>query len=267
MNNFFVVATPIGNISEISKRAIEVLEKSNVIFCEDTRVTKKLLSLLEINYFNKKFIVNNAFSKEQENISLDLLEKNICCLVSDAGYPLISDPGYGIVNFLNSNNINYEIVNGPCSIIHALMVCKFPINNFYFYGFLSSKQNQKNNELHELKKINSTIVLFESSHKIINTLKDIKKIFGDIKVSVCKELTKKNEKVYHGFIDEIINDINTNGEFVIVFNNEIKNEIDNDLLRNELNNLLKSNIDKKTACKMVAYKYDLKPNSLYDLVK
>ena len=268
MNNFFVIATPIGNINEISRRAINALEKSNIIFCEDTRVTKKLLSLLEINYSNKKFIVNNAFSDEQENISLEMIENNICSLVSDAGYPLISDPGYGIVNFLNSNNINYEVVNGPCSIIHALMVCKFPINNFYFYGFLRSKQNQKNNELYEIKKINSTIILFESSHKILNTLNDIKKIFGDIKISVCKELTKKNEKVYHGNISQIIKDININGEFIIVFNNEIKQEtINNDLLKNELNNLLKSSIDKKTACKMVAYKYNLKPNALYDLIK
>ncbi len=269
MSSFYVIATPIGNLSEISNRALEAFNNASIIFCEDTRVTKKLLQSLNIDYTNKKFYVVNAYSESEATFDSEQIKSNDCCLVSDAGYPLISDPGFKLIQFLNDNEIKYEVVNGPCAIIHALLISKFPTNSFYFYGFLNASKETKLRELNEIKSINSTIVLYESVHKLINTLDCIKEVFGDIIISVCKELTKLNEKVYHGMISEIKDQIELKGEFVIVFENKKinKTDIEESNIKFELSKLIKSNIDKKTACKMVGYKYDIKPNKLYDLIK
>ncbi len=268
MSSFYVIATPIGNLSEISNRALDAFKQANIVFCEDTRVTKKLLQSLNIDYTNKKFYVVNAYSESEVNFNMEQIINHDCCLVSDAGYPLISDPGFKLIQFLNEHEIKYEVVNGPCAILHALLISRFPTNSFYFYGFLNASKESKLSELNEIKKINSTIVLYESVHKLINTLNCIKEVFGDIIVSVCKELTKLNEKVYHGRITDIKDKIELKGEFVIVFENKInKIDIKESNLMFELMKLIKSNIDKKTACKMVGYKYNIKPNKLYDLIK
>ncbi|MGL5591629.1 MAG: 16S rRNA (cytidine(1402)-2'-O)-methyltransferase [Mycoplasmoidaceae bacterium] len=266
MNNFYIIATPIGNINEINSRAKEVITSSRIFLCEDTRVTKKLLNNLSIPIKDKKFIICNEFSESSEidNI-LKHLKNEDCVLVSDAGYPMISDPGYIIKKHLNKNNITPIIINGSCSIIHALLLSDYPCNNFYFNGFLSKKKQKKIDELFKLKKINSTIVLFESVHNLLETLDDIKHVFGDIQINVCKELTKKNETKYSGKISEIISQIDLRGEFVIVFQNLCEDNEDMNSLLFEIDKLEKKGTKTKEACKMVAYKYGVKVNSLYDL--
>ncbi|MGL5640158.1 MAG: 16S rRNA (cytidine(1402)-2'-O)-methyltransferase [Mycoplasmoidaceae bacterium] len=266
MNNFYIIATPIGNINEISIRAKEVIYSSKTFLCEDTRVTKKLLNNLNIPIIDKKFIVCNEFSESSQiDKILKYLEKEDCVLVSDAGYPMISDPGYIIKKHLNKNNITPIIINGSCSIIHALLLSDYPCNNFYFNGFLNKKKQKKIEELFRLKKINSTIVLFESVHNLLETLNDIKHVFGDIQINVCKELTKKNETKYSGKISEIIPQIDLRGEFVIIFQNELKIDEDMNSLLFEIDKLEKKGTKLKDACKMVAYKYNVKVNYLYDL--
>lgn len=265
MNNFYIVATPIGNISEISIRAKEVIVSSKIFLCEDTRVTKKLLNNLDIPITDKKFIICNEFSESgQIDKILKYLETDNCVLMSDAGYPMISDPGYVIKKHLNKNNIIPIIINGSCSIMHALLLSDFPCNNFYFNGFLNKKKQKRIEELLRLKKINSTLVLFESVHNLLETLEDIKHVFGDIKINVCKELTKKNETKYSGCISDIISQIDLRGEFVIIFKNENENNNDINSLIFEIDKLVKKGTKTKEACKMVAYKYNAKVNSLYD---
>lgn len=267
MNSFYIVATPIGNIKEISQRAIEAFEKSSVFFCEDTRVTKKLLDLLNINYSNKKFIVNNLQTENNLTLSKELIENNNCCLVSDAGYPLLSDPGFSLLNKLKNVNTKVEVVNGPSALIHALIVSGIQMNNFYFAGFLSGKQSEKKNQLFNLKKINTTLVIYEGVNKVNSTLDIIEEIFPDSNIAVCKELTKLNEKVYFGKAKKIKNDISLKGEFVIVIdNNSSFPELEDDFIINEGIQLLKKGIDKKTASKMISYKYNIKSNKIYDLL-
>ncbi|MGL5246016.1 MAG: 16S rRNA (cytidine(1402)-2'-O)-methyltransferase [Mycoplasmoidaceae bacterium] len=266
MNNFYIIATPIGNINEINNRAKEAISSSKIFLCEDTRVTKKLLNNLNIPIIDKKFIICNEFSESSQiDKILKYLEKENCVLMSDAGYPMISDPGYIMKKYLNSNNITPIIINGSCSIMHALLLSDYPLNNFYFNGFLNKKKQKRIQELFKLKKINSTLVLFESVHNLLETLDDIKHVFGDIQINVCKELTKKNETKYSGKISEIISQIDLRGEFVIVFQNELEINEDINSLLFEIIKLEKKGTKTKEACKMVAYKYNIKANSLYDL--
>ncbi len=267
MNSFYVVATPIGNLKEISERAKESFEKSAIFFCEDTRVTKKLLEMLKIDYSNKKFIVNNLLTENNLSINKELIENNNCCLVSDAGYPLLSDPGFVLINKLKDYNTKIEVVNGPCAIIHALIVSGIQMNNFYFAGFLSATSSEKRNQLFNLRKINTTLVLYEGVNKIISTLELINEVFPNNNIAVCRELTKLNETIYFGKAKDIKDEINLKGEFVIVIdNNIISDELDESLIINEINKLIKKGIDKKTISKMISYRYDLNSNDIYNLI-
>lgn len=266
MRSFYIVATPIGNIKEISERAVEAFSNSDIFFCEDTRVTKKLLDLLNIDYSSKKFIVNNLQTENNLLISKDLIENHNCCLVSDAGYPLLSDPGFSLVSKLKKMDIKIEVINGPSALLHALIVSGIQMNNFYFAGFLSAKHSEKKNKLFDLKKIKTTLVIYEGVNKIASTIELISEIFPKNNIAICKELTKMNEKVYFGKAKEIKDKINLKGEFVIVIDNNVEEKISNDLIENEAIQLLKKGIDKKTASKMVAYKYNLKSNMVYDLI-
>ncbi|WP_412032200.1 16S rRNA (cytidine(1402)-2'-O)-methyltransferase [Malacoplasma muris] len=272
MKKIYVVATPIGNINEISKRAIEILNKIKVIYCEDTRVIKKLLTLLDINLINKKFISLNGFNEKEVVEKIKLQNEFEICLVSDAGYPTISDPGFCLINFAINNNISIEIVNGPSALMHALVISGFSTNNFYFFGFLNSKKNKALFELVKIKEFQTTIIIYESVHRIIETLKNIKEVFSDdVKLIVAKELTKSNETIYRGNINKIIKEIDLRGEFVIVIDNnynENKKEIINinDYIM-EVKKLVNKNNSEKIACKMVGYKYGISSKDLFNALQ
>ncbi|MGL5630707.1 MAG: 16S rRNA (cytidine(1402)-2'-O)-methyltransferase [Mycoplasmoidaceae bacterium] len=264
-NKFYIISTPIGNIKEINKRAIEALNNTKTFFCEDTRVTKKLLSKLDINYKDKTFVVNNIYTENEIDFALikKMFNSGSCALVSDAGYPMISDPGYKFWDIFNELKITPEIINGSSAILHALLLSGFPTNNFYFKGFLSNNKSRKEAELLDLKKIPATIVIFEGANKLLDSLKFIQKIFGDINICVLKELTKLNEKRYFGKISDLLNLIDLRGEFVIVMENISNQEIEKEIVMYEISKLVKSGNRLKDACKIVAYKYDMKPNQLY----
>lgn len=267
MNKFYIVATPIGNLSEVSKRAIEVFEKTTTFFCEDTRMTKKLLKSLEINYSEKKFFICNNYN---DNMDQSVIQKALkvghCSLVSDAGYPLISDPGYGVWKVLNILRVTPEVINGPTAICHALILSGLPTNNFYFHGFLSTNNATKQLQIEKISKIETTIIIYEGVHKIIKTLEHLKTFFGDIEVCVVKELTKMNETKYKGIISSVIPQIDLRGEFVILFENKISNKMTDTQLIEEINKLVKSGTRKKDACKIIAYKYNLKSNDLFKMI-
>jgi len=217
-NALYVVSTPIGNLNDMSFRAIEVLKNSDLILCEDTRVTKKLLTFYKID---KKLISNHKFN-EKKNLKkiLELLNNSkILSLVSDAGTPSISDPGNILINECIKNNIKVVPIPGPSAVIAAVSVSGFS-NNFYFQGFISDKKNGMKKELEFLSKLNNSIVFFISAKKFNKLIPYLKDYFAGRKITICKELTKFYEQIYRLNISELEEqNINLKGEITVVISN------------------------------------------------
>lgn len=216
----FIVATPIGNLEDITLRAISTLKTVDLIVCEDTRVTSKLLQHYEIS---KPLVSYNNFNEHQKTSSIieKLKAGNNIALVSDAGTPLISDPGYLLTKSCHDNNINIITVPGACSIIAALTISILPLHSFLFLGFLPKTSTKKQAVINKYKKFDGTIAIFESPNRLLETLKDIKEVFStNQKVVVCRELTKIFEERKSDYIDDIIKYYTQNqakGEVIILF--------------------------------------------------
>lgn len=237
-----VAATPIGNLFETSERLILTFQEVDIILCEDTRVTKHLLNLLNIS-INAQLVKFEKFTENQMSekvISWIKDEHKKVLLVSDAGYPLISDPGYSLVKLCEENQIAVEVINGPSSIIHALVVSGFPTNNFMFLGFLGKTSSERINYLKPYKDLNTTFIILESVYRLKNTLEDLLNVLGNQKVCLARELTKKHEEIIHSDLSNLINsDINLKGEFVLVIHNEPdKQVVDAIDIVNEIKELL-----------------------------
>ena len=189
-----IISLPIGNLKDITIRALEELESSDLIFCEDTRTTIKLLN--HYNIKNKLMSYHEHSDVKTRKFIIDEIEngKNVS-LVSDAGTPLISDPGYKLVKELKKRNLRVTSCPGPSSPIAAITLSGLPSDKFLFSGFLPVKVKAKKDYLEELKNIKSTLIFFESSNRIIKTLETILEIFGNRKISICRELTKKFEEI------------------------------------------------------------------------
>jgi len=214
----YIVATPIGNLKDISFRAIEVLKSVDLIACEDTRHTKILLDHYGIDKPTTSFYQHNRFTKADYLVGLLEEGKNVA-LVSDAGTPGILDPGYNLINLVIEKNIPLTVIPGPVAFVNALVLSGKPAHAFIFEGFLPTKAISRKNKLKELEKLEKTIIFYESSHRIIKTLKDIEEVFGERKVVVCRELTKKFEEVKHGSAKELLTHFSSQkvrGEFVVI---------------------------------------------------
>ncbi|MCQ3907367.1 MAG: 16S rRNA (cytidine(1402)-2'-O)-methyltransferase [Mycoplasmoidaceae bacterium] len=261
-----ILATPIGNLDEISSRAIKALNDCECILCEDTRVTSKLLAKLNIH--GKELISYQKFNENDKvDLALNKIKKYKTILCSDAGYPCLSDPGYALVNKCYENNIAVEIINGPSSMMHAIIASGLNLNNFYFNGFLPASKNQRIEKLKELCSINVPIVFFESVHRIKQSLLDIKEIFKNPYFVVCRELTKINETIYRGHYDEIINDVVEKGEFVVIVQ---KSKIEKpsffskeDIIKS-VNKMMNAGLSLKQASKQVALENDLQSSLVYN---
>lgn len=197
MSGLYVVATPIGNMGDISERAKDILQKADIIVCEDTRVTKKLLSLLGINFSEKSFIVFHDHN-ENEKVSqiIDLLSKNTHTIaqVSDAGSPLISDPGYKLVRACKEQNIKLSIIPGCCALICALQMSGLPSNRFMFAGFIPNKEKARLDLFNELKNIDTTLIFYETAPRLLKTLQAAALVFTNREFSVAREITKIYEE-------------------------------------------------------------------------
>lgn len=217
MGILYVVGTPIGNLKDVTLRALEILKSVDLIACEDTRVTAKLLARYEIS---KSLVSYHQYSKLQK---IDLLiselknGKNIA-LVSDAGTPTISDPGDVLVNEAYKNNIKIISIPGVSACISAISISGFNTNEFVFLGFLPKKKGRETmfKSLQEEKKL---IVFYESPFRIKKTLSDILEKLGDKEVFVARELTKMFEEVYRGKVSEIMEKVKEKGEFVVIIKN------------------------------------------------
>jgi 16S rRNA (cytidine1402-2'-O)-methyltransferase len=229
MADLFIVATPIGNLEDISLRALRILKEVDIILCEDTRVTRKLLLRYDIKTPVLSYHQHSQFKKV--NHIADLLEKGKnLALVSDSGTPGISDPGNKLIDFLVKKDINLIIVPIPgCSaLITAASISGFPMDRFTFLGFPphKKKRNKFFEELfRQLADLKHPVVFYESPHRIIKTLEGVsnksQKLNLNLQVIVCRELTKKFETIYRGTIDEVIKKIKDDkikGEFTVIIN-------------------------------------------------
>lgn len=221
MSNLYIVATPIGNLKDITLRALDVLKEADVILCEDTRTTKKLLSAYDIS---KKCIAFHKFSTEKEIESiLNLFETyEHVALVSDAGTPAISDPGSLLVQLVREKRIDVTVhaIAGASALTAAISVSGFPMSQFTFAGFLPHKKGRQK-KLDELLTLKHSIVLYESTHRISKLLEEINQRQPDRELVLCKELTKMHEKVLHGTASDLLTQFQAEpalqkGEFVLI---------------------------------------------------
>ncbi|MBM7573134.1 16S rRNA (cytidine(1402)-2'-O)-methyltransferase [Aquibacillus albus] len=226
----YVVPTPIGNLEDITIRALNTLKAVEIIAAEDTRNTKKLLHYFEID---KQLISYHEHNKQmRENKLIELLKqgKNIS-LVSDAGMPAISDPGYDIVKACVEEDIPVIVLPGASAALCALVGSGLPTNEFYFYGFLPRKKKDKENELERLKTIKATLLFYESPHRIIETLEFLHTKLGNRQIALARELTKKFEEYVRGSISEVLNWASTGnikGEFCIIVDGNNGDELEQD---------------------------------------
>ena len=223
----YLIATPIGNLEDISKRAIDVLKDCDLVICENPKHSLRLLNKFGI----KKKLISLHDYNESSIIQLlkDRLDKNIIALISDAGSPLISDPGFKFIQHCINNEVNITSIPGPTSIIPALQLSGIPINEFHFAGFFPKSSKNMIEFIKSINEIGKTVVFFVSTHKIKKCLEILDKEIKNRLISVSKELTKINEKTYRGSIDKVINEIfqhkdNFKGEFVVVVEGSSKKD-------------------------------------------
>ena len=214
----YVVATPIGNLEDITFRAIETLKKVDLIAAEDTRHTKILLDRYDIHAHMTSYFEYNKIQKSDYLVKI-LQEGKSIALVSDAGTPGISDPGYTIIKLCIDNNISVVPIPGVSGIITALTVSGKPTNEFTFVGFLSPKPIKRKNQLKKLREEERTLILYESPHRVEKLLNDILEVFGDTQLVVARELTKKFEEVRRELVSESLQHFKSKGikgEFIVI---------------------------------------------------
>ncbi len=214
MGKIYVVSTPIGNLSDITLRALETLESVDIIACEDTRHTLQLLNHFEIKKPLVSYHQHSKIGKIEQIISSILEGKNVA-VVTDAGTPGISDPGEILIREAIKNEIEVEPIPGVSAAITALSISGLPTDEFIFIGFLPHKKGRQT-KLKELATLNRTIILYESPFRIIKLLNELLEFVGDRQVAVSRELTKKFEETYRGKISEVLPNIKEKGEFVVI---------------------------------------------------
>ncbi len=261
--SLYLIPTPIGNLDDITYRAVKVLEEVEVIFSEDTRVTLNLLN----NFGIKKKLISLHEHNENDikEKVLDYLKSGFSVgLVTDRGTPIISDPGYKTVKYVSDNNFNVIALPGATAFVCALIASGISPQPFLFYGFLNSKDSRKKEELELLKDVEYTMIFYEAPHRIINTLNIMLDIFGNRKISISREITKKFETIYRGNLNDIIKNIPEKGEFVIVVSGNDEKEVISDLsIKESVNLYIKAGFDVMSSIKKVARDKKLPKSEVY----
>ena len=264
----YIISTPIGNLKDISQRALEVLERAPVIACEDTRVSKKLFSLLNLS-LKKKFITYQDHNEEEQSQKIiDIIQnEGAVALISDAGSPLISDPGYKLVKKCREHGIFVSAIPGACALITALQLSGLPTNRFMFAGFIPNKDKARTDLFNELKDIDTTLIFYETAPRIVKTLETAGQIFKNRTVAVARELTKMYEEVLSDSAENLRVHFEKNppkGEFVFMVappEKSAKTQEDiEEILRKKMHQTTL-----KTAVKEVADEYKLNKSQVYAL--
>lgn len=268
----YLVATPIGNLEDITFRAIKILEEVDLIAAEDTRQTLKLLNHYKIN---KPLI---SYHRHNEDIKVDGLIKDLkegknIALVSDAGTPVISDPGEVIVKNAIKENIKIIPIPGACALINALITSGLDTREFSFYGFLPINKKLRKDKLEEIKKENKTIILYEAPHKLNNTLVDLEKIIEDRQVVIARELTKIHEEFIRGTVKEIMEKYpEPRGEHIILIQgssikakDEESEMLNNMTIKEHYNYYEKQGLTKNEIIKKIAKDRKVNKNEIYKM--
>ena len=271
-NVLYVVGTPIGNLSDISLRALNILKNVSTIACEDTRHTKKIMNKYEFKNNLISFNKQNFFKKIPLILNYLKSGKSIA-LVSDAGMPSICDPGEELVREAKLNGIRIICIPGPCAGLTALVSSGLPSSKFIFEGFLPKKKSDREKILFEINKNEKTTILYEAPHRLKNLLNDLKKnCGGERKIQVFRELTKKFEENIGDNINDVINYFQNKeviGEITLIINgiNKIDQnyEFDESELKKELDDLISAGLSLSQASKYLAKKYKLKKGDIYNM--
>lgn len=264
----YIVSTPIGNLADITLRAIDVLKSVDCIICEDTRVTKILLNKYGISKPLKKYN-DHSDEKARNSIIYDIERGSKIAFVSDAGTPLISDPGFKLINQLREKDLKVEAIPGACAAIAALTLSGLPSDKFLFIGFLPNKSSAKI-ELFELyKEIKATLISFEVPNRLLDTLEIIHELYGESKISVCREITKLFEEVINGRPSEVIeyykhNPDKLRGEIVLCIELQHKFDDSDEKIIEQLSILMKSE-SLKDAVEIIATQYKLPKKKIYKI--
>ena len=260
----YLVPTPIGNMDDITIRAINTLKNVEAIFSEDTRVTGILLKYFDI----KKKLISNYEYNESKNLDLAikyLEEGKDIALVSDAGSPIISDPGFEMAKYVISKGYNVVALPGATAFVPALSTSSINPMPFLFYGFLNSKESKRKKELLELKDIKYTIIFYEASHRILETIDNIREIMGDRYISISREISKKYEQVYRGTCSEVLDMLQElKGEFVIVVQYQKSESVDNTLsIKNHVEKYISLGYKTMDAIKAVSKDRNIPKSEVY----
>lgn len=264
-NSLYLIPTPIGNLDDMTLRAINTLKKVDVLFCEDTRITGMLLSKLQIK---KKLISCNNINEEivRSKVIECLKNGQEVGLVTDRGTPIISDPGYKTVQAVIANGYNVIGLPGPTALVPALITSGIEPSPFLFYGFLNSKASKMEKELETLKELKHTLIFYESPHRIISMLETLKNVFGDRHISLNREISKLYEEIYRGTITEVLDELGTDikGEFVIIVegNKNVINYNDVDV-RKHVMSYINLGYNEKEAMKLVARDRKVSKSDIY----
>ena len=258
----YIVPTPIGNLEDMTFRAINVLKMVDVIFSEDTRVTLQLLNYYKIK---NKLIHMDDHNEEsvKEKVLAMLKENKNVAIVTDRGTPIISDPGYKSVKYLKEAGYNVIALPGSTAFVPALVASGISSEHFTFYGFLLSKEKKMLDELEMLKDSEYTLVFYEAPHRIMRTLDAMLHVFGDRIISISREISKLHESVFVGRISEAIKTIDVKGEFVIVVEAN-QDEVPNNLsIIDSVNMYIKSGLSSMDAIKRVAKEKKIPKSDVY----
>ena len=272
MGTLYIVATPIGNLDDITKRALDTLNYVDLIACEDTRTSSILLKHFNIN---KKLVSYHKFNEKGKSNSLidDLKNGKNIALISDAGCPCLSDPGSILVNNAINNNVEVIPIPGASATITSLMCSGMDTKTFSFYGFLARENKKNSEELEKIKSDSSNIaIIYESPKRIIKTLEKVNEILNNPYVCLCNDLTKKFEKKYYGKVNDVLVKLKSNpnnelGEYVLLIekDKELENNINS--IANEaliVDEMIKNNCTMKDAIKIVSEKYKINKNNVYN---
>ena len=259
----YFVATPIGNLKDITLRALEVLKSVDIIACEDTRNSLKLLNYYEIK---KKLITYHKFNEKTSAegiIKLLKSGKNIA-VISDAGMPVISDPGQILVSVLQSENLSYTVVPGASASLSALLLSGFESGNFTFIGFLEKENKKQIEKLESIKNYTTTLLFYASPYDINQNLKNMLKVFGNRRISVVSEITKIHERVYNTTLEDCVLE-EPKGEYVVVVEGceKTENNLNNLSIKEHYEFYIQQGYDKKEAMKLVSKDRNIPKNEVY----
>jgi 16S rRNA (cytidine1402-2'-O)-methyltransferase len=264
MPALFVVATPIGNLEDISQRAIRTLKEVKLIAAEDTRKTRKLLTAYDIKTPTTSYHEHNKLTKLEYILSR--LEQDDVALVSDAGMPGISDPGYELISALIAKNIPIIPIPGPSALLSALVVSGLPTDRFLYLGFLPHKSGERKKFLKINSNEKATLVVFESPHRIPESLQDMLEILGNRRIAVCRELTKIHEEVFRGTLQQAIERFTEpRGEFTVVVEGSTQSvpKPEPDDIENQLKRMQQAGLTAKEATAQLAATSGLSRKELY----